>query len=72
MRRAECPASQCFTGGLELRTAHGRNIPVNHLALIIYQQAHMDHLFRRGGLRRSLHLGWFNLAQEVMFCLLWG
>ena len=70
MRRAECPALQCFTGGLVLRTVYGRNIAVNHLATIIYQQPHMDYLFRRRGLRRSLHLGWFDLAQEVMFCLL--
>ena len=62
-RNVSHAASNCAlsTGGTSLSTTW---------PLIIYQQPHMDYLFRRRGLRRSLHLGWFDLAQEVMFCLL--
>ena len=70
MRRAESPAPQSFAAASNCALSTWRNIAVNHLAMIIYQQAHMDYLFRRRVLRRSHHLGWFDLAQEVMFCLL--
>ena len=69
MRGAESPAPQSFAGGFELRPAHGRNITVNHLALIIDQQAYMDDISRVRVLRRTHHLGWFDLAQKVSFCL---
>ena len=70
MRGAECPAPQSFACSFELRPAHGRNIPVDHLALVIYQQAHMDYISRMRVLRRSHHLGGFDLAEKVLFCLL--
>ena len=69
MRGAESPAPQSFACGFELRLARGRNLHVDHLALVIYQQAHMDYISRMRVLRLSHHLGWFDLAQKVSFCL---
>jgi hypothetical protein len=69
MRRAESPAPQSFACGFEQSPAQRRSLPVDRLALIINQQTHMHHLFRMRVLRRSLHLGWFDLALKVLFCL---
>ena len=69
MRGAESPALQGFACGFELRPVRGRNLHVDHLALVINQQAHMDNISRMRVLRRPHHLGWFDLAQKVSFCL---
>jgi hypothetical protein len=45
------------------------NSPVHHLALVIYQQTHMNYSSRMRVLQGTYYLGWSDLMQEVLFCL---
>jgi len=54
---------------LELSLVHGRGISVDHLALLIHQQAHVNHPSACHHSPRH-HLGRFHLALKVPFRLL--
>jgi hypothetical protein len=69
MRGVDGPASDRLAQSFILRPVHGRSLPVNHLATVIYQQPHMDDPFRRYVLNMGLRLWGLNVTQKLLFCL---
>jgi hypothetical protein len=66
----ECPGPQIFADGLELVTVKARRISVNHLALVIDQQAHANHSVGLPTARWRDDLWWFHLTGKIPFSLL--
>ena len=70
MRGANGPASDGLAQGLMLRSVHGRSLPVDHFATVIFQQAHMDDPFPRHVLRMGIRLWRRDMVLKLLFCLL--
>lgn len=70
MGRMEYPAAQTRANSIDLSPLKARGIGVNHLALIINQQAHVNHSVGLPTSRWRYDLRWFHLTGKIPFSLL--
>src|ERR1017187_3483713 len=64
-RGGKLPAPKGLARGFKLWIVRIECLPINHLAVIVYEESHMNRYFRTLVLRRADDLGGLDLAQKI-------